>query len=139
MYGYTPSEALAWQRRRDMIYDELTGRNADIMCLQEIDIENYNEFFRPSLAAEDYKGIFWPKSRALTMAEKEAKVVDGCAIFYKHSKYILLDKQCINYSREAISRADMKGEHDVYNRVMPRDHVAVVAFLENRTTGSRLI
>jgi CCR4-NOT transcription complex subunit 6 len=139
MYGYTPSEALSWQRRRDMIIDEMTGRNADIMCLQEIDIENYNEFFRPNLASEDYKGIFYPKSRAQTMAEKEAKVVDGCAIFYKNTKYILLDKQFIVFSREAIQRPDMKGEHDVYNRVMPRDHVAVVAFLENRQTGSRLI
>ena len=122
-----------------MIFDEITGRNADIICLQEMDIENYNEFFRPNLATEDYKGVYWPKSRAQTMPEKEAKVVDGCAIFYKNTKYILLDKQVIIFSREAISRPDMKGEHDVYNRVMPRDHVAVVAFLENRQTGSRLI
>lgn len=33
----------------------------------------------------------------------------------------------------------MKGEHDIFNRVMPRDDIAVVAFLENRATGSRLI
>lgn len=33
----------------------------------------------------------------------------------------------------------MKGESDVFNRVMPRDHIAVVVFLENRMTGSRLI
>lgn len=33
----------------------------------------------------------------------------------------------------------MKGEHDIYNRVMPRDHIATAVFLENRATGSRLI
>lgn len=33
----------------------------------------------------------------------------------------------------------MKGEHDIFNRVMPRDDIAVIAFLENRVTGSRLI
>jgi len=33
----------------------------------------------------------------------------------------------------------MKGEHDIFNRVMPRDDIAVIAFLENRATGSRLI
>ncbi|KXT03138.1 hypothetical protein AC578_7703 [Pseudocercospora eumusae] len=139
MYGYTPSEALSWQRRRAMILDELRGRQADIMCLQEMDMENYNEFFRPNLASDDYKGVFWPKSRAQTMQEREAKVVDGSAIFFKNSKYILLDKQLIVFSQEAIRRPDMKGEHDVYNRVMPRDHVAVIAFLENRATGSRVI
>ncbi|EME39968.1 hypothetical protein DOTSEDRAFT_74737 [Dothistroma septosporum NZE10] len=138
-FGYTPKEALAWPRRKFMILDEMTGRNPDVMCIQEMDGENYNDFFRPQLAAYDYKAVFTPKSRAQTMAEKEAKSVDGSAIFFKNSKYILLDKQVINFSREAISRPDMKGEHDVYNRVMPRDHVAIVAFLENRATGSRMI
>lgn len=33
----------------------------------------------------------------------------------------------------------MKGEHDVFNRVMTRDDIATVAFLENRATGTRLI
>jgi CCR4-NOT transcription complex subunit 6 len=51
----------------------------------------------------------------------------------------LLDKQLIDISNVAINRPDMKGEHDIFNRVMPRDHIAVVAFLENRKTGTRLI
>nr|POE78763.1 glucose-repressible alcohol dehydrogenase transcriptional effector [Quercus suber] len=138
-YGYTPSEALSWQYRRHLILEELRMRDADIMTLQEIDVENYNEYFRPNLATVDYKGIFSPKSRAQTMSEKEQKNVDGCAIFYKNSKFILLEKKIIVFSREAISRPDMKGEHDMYNRVMPRDHIAVVLFLENRMTGSRMI
>lgn len=33
----------------------------------------------------------------------------------------------------------MKGEHDIFNRVMPRDHLAAVTFLEERATGIRLI
>jgi CCR4-NOT transcription complex subunit 6 len=103
-----------------------------------VDVENYNEFYAPNLA-HDYKGVFHAKGRARTMSEKEAKNVDGCATFYKHSKYLLLQKHIINYSHEAINRPDMKGEHDVYNRVMPRDHIALVLFLENRQTGTRLI
>ncbi len=137
-YGYAPTAALSWQRRKYMILDELKERDADILTLQEVDIENYNEFFAPNLAQE-YKGVFQAKGRARTMSEKEAKIVDGCATFYKHGKYMLLQKHVINYSHEAINRPDMKGEHDVYNRVMPRDHIALVLFLENRKTGSRLI
>lgn len=114
-------------------------RDADILTLQEVDIENYHEFFAKNLSIQGYKGVFHAKGRARTMSEKEAKVVDGCATFYRHSKYLLLQKHIINYSQEAISRPDMKGEHDVYNRVMPRDHIALVLFLENRLTGSRLI
>ena len=138
-YGYTSARHLSWEHRKGVIMDEIQTRAADIVCLQEVDIENYNEYFRPNLAADDYKGVFWPKSRAQTMAERESRAVDGCAIFYKNSKYILLDKQVIIFSREAINRPDMKGEHDIYNRVMPRDHIAVVCFFENRRTGSRLI
>lgn len=85
-YGYTPSTALAWENRRDLILAELRERNADIVCLQEIDQDSFNEFFREALAHNDYKGVFWPKSRARTMAEREAKLVDGCAIFFKNSK-----------------------------------------------------
>ena len=33
----------------------------------------------------------------------------------------------------------MKGEHDIFNRVMPRDHIGTVTFLEERATGVRLM
>jgi len=138
-YGYTPADALSWEHRKEVILAELRERNADILCLQEIDSESFSDYFRGALAHNDYKGVFWPKSRARTMAEKEAKLVDGCATFYKNSKYILLDKQLIDFANTAINRPDMKGEHDIFNRVMPRDDIAVVTFLESRETGSRLI
>ena len=51
----------------------------------------------------------------------------------------MLDKQLIDFANTAINRPDMKGEHDIFNRVMPRDDIGVVAFLENRATGSRFI
>jgi CCR4-NOT transcription complex subunit 6 len=138
-YGYTPSEVLSWDYRKKVILDEVKDHDADIVCLQEVDMESYNEFFRRELAYNDYRGVFWPKSRAKTMAEKEAKLVDGCATFFKASKYICLDKQLIDFANTAINRPDMKGEHDIFNRVMPRDNIAVATFLENRLTGSRLI
>jgi len=138
-YGYTPSADLAWSHRKVVILDELRGYDADIVCLQEVDRENYDDFSQKELKANDYRGVFWPKSRAKTMADKEAKLVDGCATFYKASKYILLDKMPIDFANTAINRPDMKGEHDTFNRVMPRDHIALVIFLENRVTGSRII
>ncbi|KAL9637930.1 MAG: hypothetical protein Q9164_001883 [Protoblastenia rupestris] len=139
LYGYTPAKALAWENRRDLILDEILNRNADVVCLQEVDRESFQDFFQFRLATNDYKGVFYPKTRAKTMTEKEAKLVDGCAIFYKAKKYICLDKMVIDFAGIAINRPDMKTEHDIFNRVMPRDHIAVVAFLENRLTGSRMM
>jgi len=54
-------------------------------------------------------------------------------------RYMCLDKQLIDFRNTAINRPDMKSEHDIFNRVMPRDDIAVAAFLENRQTGARLI
>lgn len=73
------------------------------------------------------------------MHEEEAKGVDGCAIFFKGSKYILLDKQMINFGQTAVRRPDAKGQDDIYNRLWQKDHIAVVVFLENRLTGTRQI
>ena len=138
-YGYTPSRALAWDYRSNLILQEIQDHDADFVCLQELDMESYNELFRKQLVHNDYQGVFWPKTRAKTMAEKEARLVDGCATFYKKSKYILLQKEFIDFANLAINRPDMKGEHDVFNRVMPKDNIAVLTFFENRFTGSRFI
>lgn len=137
-YKYTPTDALQWPYRRDLILEDLKSHDPDICCLQEVDQESF-EFFRRELAYSHYKGAYWQKSRARTMAERDARLVDGCAIFYKGPKFILLDKKLIDFANTAINRQDMKGEDDIFNRVMPRDHIAVVAFLENRMTGSRMM
>lgn len=73
------------------------------------------------------------------MQEEEAKGVDGCATFFKGNKYILLDKQMINFGQTAVRRPDAKGQDDIYNRLWQKDHIAVVVFLENRMTGNRMI
>lgn len=138
-YGYAPSRALAWEFRKDLLLSEIRGHDADIVCLQEVDQGSYHGFFREQLAYNDYKGIYWPKGRAQGMHEEEAKVVDGCATFFKGSKYILLDKNMIHFGQTAVRRPDAKGQDDIYNRVWQKDNIAVVVFLENRLSGERLI
>lgn len=138
-YGYTPSQALSWEHRSTLILDQIKESDADFVCLQEVDMESYNELFRRDLAYKGYKGAFWPKARAKTMSEREARLVDGCATFYKGNRYICLGKELVDFANLAINRPDMKGEHDVFNRVMPKDNIAVVAFFEDRQTGSRVI
>lgn len=88
MYGYSPSWALSWDNRKGLIRSQLIESKADIICLQEVDMENFNEYFMPELAREEYKGAFYPKSRAKTMNETEKKSVDGCATFFKSAKLV---------------------------------------------------
>lgn len=139
IYGYTPTNALDWQYRKGCILQELRLRDADFLNLQEVSTDAFKEDLSPELAQMDYRGVHWPKSRAKTMAERDAQTVDGCAVFYKQSKYILLDKQLIEFATIAINRPDMKNQHDVFNRVMPKDNIAVICFFESRLTGARII
>ena len=138
-YGYTPSRALSWDYRSKLILQEIQSHDADFVCLQEVDKESYDEFFQQKLIHNDYRGVFTSKSRAQTMTERDARLVDGCATFFKKSKYLKLGIHYIHFSGLAINRPDMKGQTAVFNRVMGKDNIAILAFFENRFTGTRVI
>ena len=53
---------------------------------QEVETEQYYNYFLPGLKEQGYEGFFSPKSRARTMSESDRKHVDGCAIFYRTEK-----------------------------------------------------
>ncbi len=139
MYGYTPSWALTWDYRKEFILQEVMSYSADVCCLQEVDMEQYEDYFLHHLSQQDYEGVFYPKSRARTMRDEEKRRVDGCAIFYKATKYQLIEKQLVEFNQIALQRPDLKKSEDMYNRVMTKDNIAVIALLENKQSGSRLV
>lgn len=57
-----------------------------VFTVQEVETDQFFNFFLPELKRDGYDGIFSPKSRARTMTEQERKHVDGCAIFFKKAK-----------------------------------------------------
>ncbi|KDQ21881.1 hypothetical protein BOTBODRAFT_150898 [Botryobasidium botryosum FD-172 SS1] len=139
MYGYTPSWALSWDYRKELILTEIMTYDSDFLCLQEVDVAQYEDYFLPSLSPHGYEGVYWPKTRARTMGESERRRVDGCATFFKSSKYQLVEQQLIEFNQVALQRPDFKKTDDMFNRVLTKDHIAVVVLLENKETGSRLI
>ena len=86
LYGYTPSWALRWDYRKELILAEVLSHEADFVCLQEVDIANFEEYFQPNMSERGYEGVFWPKSRYKTMSDTDRRLVDGCATFFKSSK-----------------------------------------------------
>ncbi|KAH9944716.1 Endonuclease/exonuclease/phosphatase [Amylocystis lapponica] len=139
MYGYTPSWALQWDYRKELILSEVLSHDADFVCLQEVDIGQYEDYFLRNLSERDYEGVYWPKSRYKTMHDAEKRLVDGCATFYKASKYTLVEKQLIEFSALAMQRSDFKKTDDMFNRVLGKDHIAIICLLENKLTGTRFI
>jgi CCR4-NOT transcription complex subunit 6 len=85
-YGYVASWALDWNYRKGLILNELSAAKADIICLQEVDADSFDDYFLRSLKEENYAGIHQPKSRAKTMSESERRKVDGCATFFNTTK-----------------------------------------------------
>lgn len=90
IYEYVPRAALSWEHRMPLTLDEIKKRNADIICLQEVDYTTFTEVLRPALAKDDYKGVYWQKVRAKTLESASSKRVDGCAIFYNNTKCVQL-------------------------------------------------
>jgi CCR4-NOT transcription complex subunit 6 len=88
MYGYTAAWALKWEYRKGHILAELLAHQAEFICLQEVDVVQYEEFFSPSLRDAGYDGIYYPKSRYKTMSESSRRMVDGCAIFFLKAKCV---------------------------------------------------
>jgi len=131
-YGYCPSWALKWDYRRKQILDELRSYVADIISLQEMETDQFYSFFLPELQELGYDGVFSPKSRAKTMSEQDRRYVDGCAIFYRTSKFRLIKHYLVEFNQLAMSAANGSACHDMMNRVMTKDNIGLVAFLETK-------
>ncbi|KAK9888902.1 hypothetical protein WA026_001123 [Henosepilachna vigintioctopunctata] len=65
-FSYCPSEVLAIDYRKQLIYQELKGYNADIICLQEIDNREYNNYFREKLSELGYVSKFHRKGHNIS-------------------------------------------------------------------------
>ena len=130
LYGYCPNWALIWEHRKMLIIDEIRNYAADIICLQEVETEQFYNFFLPELSREGYDGIFSPKSRAKTMSENDRKHVDGLAILYRKRKFSLVEKHLVEFNQMAMSNAD--GCDDMLNRVMTKDDIGLAALLQTR-------
>ncbi|KAJ3029784.1 UNVERIFIED_CONTAM: Glucose-repressible alcohol dehydrogenase transcriptional effector [Siphonaria sp. JEL0065] len=134
-YAYTPTWALAWDYRKELIFHEIINYNADIVCLQEMETIQFEEYFQEQfLQVSDYEGVFWPKSRARTMGEYERRGVDGCATFFRSTKFRLVEKHTIEFQQIAMQRPELRRTEDVFNRVMVKDNIGLITVLESKTT-----
>ncbi|XP_012687966.1 CCR4-NOT transcription complex subunit 6a [Clupea harengus] len=130
LYGYCPPWALNWEYRKKSIMQEIMNCSADVISLQEVETEQYYNYFLPELKEQGYEGFFSPKSRARTMSECDRKHVDGCAIFYKTDKFSLVQKHTVEFNQLAM--ANSEGSEVMINRVMTKDNIGVAVLLEVR-------
>lgn len=104
---------------------------------KEIEAGQYETIFKPVLQKAGYDGVFWCKTRAKTMPEKDRLSVDGCATFYKNTKLTLVESRIVEFN-SVVGREDFKSS-DTFNRLMNKDNVAGLVLFETVEKKTRLL
>lgn len=84
----SPSSCLKWKARSKAVLSRLLAFDADFLCLQELD--EYESYYKPNMSREGYESVY---------VKRSGRKRDGCGIFFRRSRFALLDKQAIDYNR----------------------------------------
>ncbi|KAM9859791.1 2',5'-phosphodiesterase 12 [Aulostomus maculatus] len=128
LYTYCAPYALELDYRQNLIKKELAGYNADIICLQEVDIGVFEDSLTPALDAFGLDGVFKIKD----------KQHEGLATFYRRTKFKLLSCHDICFS-EALTSDPIHHEllqkvsvcRTLKSRVLKRSTALQVSVLED--------
>ncbi|KAL6464900.1 hypothetical protein MHYP_G00272170 [Metynnis hypsauchen] len=95
LYPYCAPYALELDYRQSLIKKELSGYNADIICLQEVDKGAFSDSLSPALDAFGMDGVFRIKE----------KQHEGLATFYRRSKFKFIGQHDIMLSEALMKDA----------------------------------
>merc|ERR1719436_2031436 len=98
VYPYCEKWALSWTWRKHLILKELKSMAADIITLQEVQKDAYDDWFRPQLAEAGYEGIFQQKKRE-PIFHRGKYTAEGCGTFYKTTRFKRVDKHVVDYDK----------------------------------------
>eukprot|EP00934_Nitzschia_sp_Nitz4_P007663 Nitzschia sp. Nitz4//scaffold2_size372955//184913//186912//NITZ4_000427-RA/size372955-processed-gene-0.508-mRNA-1//-1//CDS//3329546790//7653//frame0 len=133
-YPYCDIWALSWDYRFQNIMREIIDVSPDVICLQEVQADHYENHLYAAMSDQGYEGVYKQKTRdAMGMAGK----VDGCALFWRRSKFHLVESYSIEFNELAQRQATQvmglnpRSEEGVafLNR-LSKDNVAQLVVLE---------
>ncbi|KAI7732547.1 hypothetical protein M8C21_024153 [Ambrosia artemisiifolia] len=131
LYGYCPSWALSWPYRRQNLLREIVGYLADIVCLQEVQSDHFEEFFAPELDKHGYQALF--KRRTAEVQNGSNQTIDGCATFFRRDRFSHVKKYEVEFNKAAQSLTDAlvpnAQKKTALNRLV-KDNVALIVVLE---------
>ncbi|KAF9317108.1 Glucose-repressible alcohol dehydrogenase transcriptional effector [Podila horticola] len=121
---------LEWSYRKQSILNQIAFMDTDIVCLQELELKDYEEYFAPRLSRLGYRSIHAYKMNVYEMR-------DGCAIFYRESRFKLLDEQVLRFNQVELDDSSVKRPsmaRDTAIRFNLFHNLALVALFENKRT-----
>ncbi|XP_062981455.1 protein angel homolog 2 [Elgaria multicarinata webbii] len=110
LYKHCQRQILSWNYRFPNILEDIKRLDADVLCLQEVQEDQYGIEIKPSLEALGYHCEY--KMRT-------GRKPDGCATCFKSSKFSLLSSNPVEFFRRNIPLLD-------------RDNVGLVLLLQPR-------
>ncbi|XP_061603068.1 protein angel homolog 2 [Cololabis saira] len=108
LYHHCPPGVLLWDYRLPTLLTEIQQHNADILCLQEVQEDHYENQIKPALQALGYQCEF---------KKRTGRKPDGCAIAFKTSRFSLLSSNPVEYFRPG-------------DALLDRDNVGLVVLLQ---------
>ncbi|GFZ20919.1 DNAse I-like superfamily protein [Actinidia rufa] len=131
IYSYCPSWALSWPYRRQNLLREIVGYRADIVCLQEVQSDHFEEFFAPELDKHGYQALFKRKTAEVFIGN--ISTIDGCATFFRRDRFSQVKKYEVEFNKAAQSLTDAVVPNSQKKTALGRlvkDNVALIVVLE---------
>lgn len=122
-YPQCPSWALAWTYRKRNLIREMSHFDADILCLQEVQADHYEDHFQPYFQRKGYEGCFKGKTRE---AMGRRGKIDGCATLYRTDMFSLREQFVVEFNTIAQSRTK---EPRILNRAL-KGNVGLILILD---------
>ncbi|XP_054617781.1 protein angel homolog 2 isoform X2 [Dunckerocampus dactyliophorus] len=114
LYQHCPPQVLAWTHRLPNLLAEIQKYDADVLCLQEVQEDHFENQIRPALEARGYHCEY---------KKRTGQKPDGCAIVFKTSRLSLLSSNPVEFFRPG-------------DTLLDRDNVGLVLLLRpNHATG----
>jgi len=140
-YPYCDLWALSWDYRFQNILREVIDASPEVICFQEIQADHYENHVYAAMSDAGFEGVYKQKTRqSMGLAGK----VDGCALFWRRSKFHLVESYSIEFNEVAQRQATQvlglnpRSEEGVafLNR-LSKDNIAQLVVLEFAQSSSR--
>lgn len=136
VYSYCPSWALSWPYRRQNLLREIVGYRADIVCLQEVQSDHFEEYFAPELDKHGYQALY--KRKTSEVYSGNTQPIDGCATFFRRDRFSHVKKYEVEFNKAAQSLTEAvvpSAQKKTALSRLVKDNVALIVVLEAKFTN----
>merc|ERR1711977_318162 len=113
------------------LLNEITSYRPDIICLQEVQSDHYENFFKPEMSKYGYDSVY--KKKTSEEYAGGTMVIDGCGTFYRRDRFSIIKKYDVEFNKAALSLSEALNatsqKKAALNRLL-KDNIALIVVLE---------